>query len=66
MFRVTAESAVAIETDILKWWGGLGLPSYLARAQMPQGGWTETVSIARVDLAATMTRICTLAAEAND
>ena len=40
MFRVTAESAVAIETDILKWWGGLGLPSYLARAQMPQGGWT--------------------------
>ena len=62
VFQVTAKAAVAIETDILKWWrGGLGLPSYLRRDQMPQGGWTETVSAGRVDLAATVTRICNLA-----
>lgn len=59
VFRVSAQSAAAIETDILKWWrGALGLPSYLTRAHMPQGGWTETVAAARVDLAATVTRIC--------
>jgi hypothetical protein len=35
----------AIETDVLKWWrGALGLPSYLTRDHMPQGGWTETVA----------------------
>jgi hypothetical protein len=28
---------------------------------MPQGGWTETVAAGRVDLAATVTRICNLA-----
>lgn len=66
MFRVTATSAAAIERNILEWWRGpLGLPSYLTRDQMPQAGWTETVATARVDLAATMTRICNLAAEAN-
>jgi hypothetical protein len=59
VFQVTAKAAVAIETDILRWWRGvLGLPSYLRRDQMPQGGWTETVAAGRVDLAATVTRIC--------
>jgi hypothetical protein len=62
VFQVTAKAAVAIETDILRWWRGvLGLPSYLRRDQMPQGGWTETVAAGRVDLAATVTRICNLA-----
>jgi len=62
VFQVSAKSAVAIETDVLKWWrGALGLPSYLTRNQMPQGGWTETVAAGRVDLAATVTRICNLA-----
>ena len=62
VFQVTAKGASAIETDVLKWWrGALGLPSYLTRDHMPQGGWTETVAAGRVDLAATVTRICNLA-----
>jgi hypothetical protein len=62
VFRVSAKSAAAVETDVLKWWrGALGLPSYLTRDHMPQGGWTETVAAGRVDLAATVTRICNLA-----
>jgi hypothetical protein len=61
-FQVTVRVATAIETDILRWWRGeLGLPSYLERDQMPQGGWTETVDAGSVDLAATLTRICNLA-----
>ena len=61
-FQVTAKAAIAIETDILRWWRAeLALPSYLKRDQMPQGGWTETVAAGRVDLAATVTRICNLA-----
>jgi hypothetical protein len=28
---------------------------------MPQGGWTETVAAGRINLAATVTRICKLA-----
>ena len=61
-FQVTAKAAIAIETDILRWWRGeLALPSYLKRDQMPQGGWTETVAAGHVDLTATVTRICNLA-----
>jgi hypothetical protein len=64
-FQVTAKAAIAIETDILRWWRGeLGLPSYLRRDQMPQGGWTETVATGSIDLAATVTRICNLAVSA--
>lgn len=64
VFQVSAKSAAAIETDVLKWWrGALGLPSYLTRSQMPQGGWTETVAAGRVDLAATVTRICNRAVQ---
>jgi hypothetical protein len=62
VFQVSAQSAAAIETDVLKWWRGtLGLPSCLTRAHMPQGGWTETVAAGRINLAATVTRICNLA-----
>ena len=64
VFQVTAKAAIAIEADVLRWWrGALGLPSYLRRDQMPQGGWTETVAAGRVDLAATVTRICNLAVQ---
>jgi hypothetical protein len=43
-FQVPAKTAIEIETKILCWWRGeLGLPSFLNRAQVPQGGWTETV-----------------------
>jgi hypothetical protein len=63
-FQVSAEMACAIEDDVLRWWRrNLGLPSYLTRAQMPQGGWTETVAAARIDLAATVTRICNMAVQ---
>jgi hypothetical protein len=61
-FQVTAKAAIAIEADILRWWRReLGRPSYLGRHQMPQGGHTETVALAGIDLAATVTRICSLA-----
>lgn len=60
-FLTSARTAAAAERDILRWWRGLGLPSYLTPGQMPQGGWTETVAAARIDLAATVTRICNLA-----
>jgi hypothetical protein len=61
-FQVTAKAAVAIEYKVLRRWRhDLGLPSYLKREQMPQGGWTETVAAGRVDLAATVAQICELA-----
>jgi hypothetical protein len=61
-FLVAGSAAVSIEDDILGWWRtGLGLPSYLRSDQMPQGGWTETVAAARIDLAATVDRLCQLA-----
>lgn len=61
-FQVTAKAAITIETGVLRWWRReLGLPSCLRRDQMPQGGWTETVAMGSIDLAATVTRICNLA-----
>jgi hypothetical protein len=61
-FQVSAEMACAIEDDVLRWWRrNLGLPPYLKRDQMPQGGWTETVAAARIDLAATVAHVCELA-----
>lgn len=61
-FQVTAKAAIAIEAEVLRWWRReLGLPSYLSRGQMPQGGWTETVAAGSIDLPATVTRICNLA-----
>jgi hypothetical protein len=61
-FRVAGRVAVAIEADVLGWWRTrLGLPSYLRSDQMPQGGWTETVAAARIDLAATVAHVCKLA-----
>lgn len=63
-FQVSAEMACVIEDDVLRWWRReLGLPSFLGRNQMPQGGWTETVAADRIDLAATVTRICNLAVQ---
>jgi hypothetical protein len=58
----TESEAVATEADVLRWWRtGLGLPSYLRSDQLPQGGWTETVAAARIDLAATVARACEMA-----
>jgi hypothetical protein len=61
-FQVAAKAAVAIEHKVLRRWRhDLGLPSYLKREQMPQGGWTETVAAGRIDLVATVAQICELA-----
>jgi hypothetical protein len=35
----------------------LGLPIYLGRLEMPQGGWTETAATSEVDLAASVERM---------
>jgi glycerol-3-phosphate dehydrogenase len=62
VYSVRNEMACAIEDDVLRCWRHeLGLPSYLRRDQMPQGGWTETVAAGRVDLAATVAHVCELA-----
>jgi hypothetical protein len=61
-FQVAADAAAAIEANVLgRWRGDLGLPPYLSRGQMPQDGWTETVAVDRIDLAATVAHVCDLA-----
>jgi hypothetical protein len=61
-FLVTGKEAVSIERTVLKWWRvDLSLPIHVASAAMPQGGWTETVAAARIDLGATVARVCKLA-----
>lgn len=56
--HVPGKTAMAIEDAILIWWrNGLGLPAYLGPAEMPQGGWTETVVTCEIDMAATLKRI---------
>lgn len=61
-FHVAAYAACAIEDDVLRWWRrNLRLPPYLKREQMPQGGWTETVALDSIDLAATVGHVCELA-----
>lgn len=60
--RVPGNVAPRIEDAILVWWRtDLGLPPYLSRTEMPQGGWTETVDASGIDLAATIARIRELA-----
>ena len=47
----TGEFAYLIEQGILKWIRKeLGLPTYLVKEQMPQGGFTETVDASEIDL----------------
>jgi hypothetical protein len=60
-FLVTARAAAAIEADILNGWRRAGLRSVLSAAQMPQGGWTETVAADGINLAADVARACELA-----
>ncbi len=55
---VPGEKALLIEAEILDCWRGeLALPAYLGPQEMPQGGWTETVSAEEIDLAVTVRRI---------
>jgi len=58
----TGKTAVSIEREVLRWWRTkLGLPACVQQQDMPQGGWTETADAGRVDLAATVARMCELA-----
>ena len=63
VFSVAAGRAAAVEAAMLEGWRRAGMPSYLAQGQMPQGGWTETVALGRLDLAAEVTRLCKLAVQ---
>lgn len=52
------EQALAVEAAVLRWWRKeLGLPAHLGRNEMPHGGWTETVDLHEIDVAATIQRI---------
>jgi hypothetical protein len=62
VFQVRRDRAAAVETGMLKGWRQAGMPSYLTRSQMPQGGWTETVALERLNLGNEVTRLCKLAA----
>ena len=43
--------AFEVEQEILSWWRNeLGLPVYLSKIEMPQGGFTETVDANEIDL----------------
>jgi hypothetical protein len=45
VLNVDGDEAIRIESKILRWWRQeLGLPHHLSPEQMPQGGFTETVS----------------------
>jgi len=47
----TLDQASKVETEVLKWLRlELGLPFNLESKQMPQGGWTETVSSDEIEL----------------
>lgn len=60
--RVSGELAVKIEKTVLAGWRtDLGLPRYLGKNEMPQGGWTETVDADAIDIPATVARIRALA-----
>lgn len=56
--EMSGSRALAIEDDVLTWWRvDLGLPVFVAQAKMPQGGYTETVDVRGIDLAATIRRV---------
>ena len=48
---LTADQTYEIEQEVLRWLReDKGLPPYLSGEQMPQRGWTETVSATEIDL----------------
>lgn len=63
--RMPGDAAVRTEKAIITHWRkDLGLPRYLGKHEMPQGGWTETVDADAISVPATIARIKELAAEA--
>lgn len=56
--------AAAIEQEVLRWWREeIGAPMALTKKEMPQGGWTETVSPLYVGVSASKERIDDLVAK---
>lgn len=54
----TDRAAGEIKEDVLnRGRSGLALSPYLTTTEMPQDGWTETVDVEGIDLAATLRRI---------
>jgi hypothetical protein len=54
----TGFHAAAVELEILNWWrNDLGAPVALTKNEMPQGGYTETVSHLHVGIAKTADKI---------
>jgi recombinational DNA repair protein (RecF pathway) len=57
-FFLDGNRAFEVEQEILSWWRNeLGLPTYLSKSEMPQGGFTETVDANEIDLLAIWTQI---------
>lgn len=53
-YDATGKKALMVEQGVLDWWRTeLRLPIFLEATQMPQGGYTETVDLTAIDLAAT-------------
>jgi recombinational DNA repair protein (RecF pathway) len=51
-------TAFEVEQEILLWWRiELALPVYLSKFEMPQGGFTETVDAAEIDLLTIWTKV---------
>lgn len=62
LLAVPGTLAVEIEKSILDWWrNDLGLPPYLSKYEIPQGGWTETVDVEAVSIPEVIRRIRLLA-----
>jgi hypothetical protein len=50
-FSCDGETAYAVEQAVLRWWRDeLDLPQHLTATEVPQGGWTETVSAEAVSV----------------
>ena len=57
-YFLDGNTAFEIEQEILLWWRiELGLPIYLSKIEMPQGGFTETIDAAEIDLITIWNRV---------
>lgn len=65
-YFVDGNTAFEVEQEILLWWRiELALPVYLSKIEMPQGGFTETVDAAEIDLLTIWTRVQEASKEAH-
>ena len=60
----SGEDAEQIEQQVLTWWRNeLGAPIALTKAEMPNGGWSETAALIHVDVDWTVNRVNWLVAQ---